>query len=671
MTTIRYSIFMVFVFILSLPLYAEMRTWTASGYKIEAEFVRFDDVTKNVELKGETNKMFDVKFDLLSKEDQEYVQKHTHQSRGDGNPFKQRSETNTPSETPQSKRIRYALLVGVNDYKTLQPLRFSCNDVNYLAEQLQKAGYEQENVVVVCDTAGKTSLTPMKENIERELNRLINKTGDNDQFFFVFCGHGLNIGNQAYLAPYDMEIPKSPEDIKALETLISVDWVYEKFAECPARVKLLFLDACQENLFASRAIREKSSIKQLDAAEFKNRNVAKNVLQFHACSPNQFSYECTELSHGVYSYFLAEGLGGKADWDNDGRINVLELHQYASDNTFRYVRDKLKKPNEQTPQFFGDLRGNPRIAELSEDTLERLKKKIEMDIVEYRKLKHAFVLKSSADKVEFWGKCAEKNIPEGEFLYGYCLFEGHCVTKDKEKALEFFNKAMTQDFYLAKDQLDEIKEMDRQTELVRQELLKKEKKQQAFENYERGLRYFKGDGVLKDYKEAFTWFHKAAEQGFASAQSNLGVCYEKGYGIDQDKEKAIKWYRKAADQGDIIATDSLKRIETETARIEFERLKKEQAEQEKTKNEERDRLRKEITEEVLHDLNKKKYTGNSSSQPSNINNSTKIQKPQLSESEVSRLTNQYIWRTPQWESIAEIQEIKQYIRQYGRPPQKR
>jgi TPR repeat protein len=481
----------------------------------------------------------------------------------------------------------------------------------------------------------------------------------------------LNIGNQAYLAPYDMKIPESPDDEKAIETLIPVDWIYDKLAECSAKVKLLFLDACQEDFFASRAIREKSSIKQLEVEELENRKNVPNLLQIQACSPGEFSYESSDLSHGVYSYFLAEGLGGKADLDKDGRIDIKELDKYACDNTFRYVRDELKKTNAQNPRLIGDLRSNPRIAELSEETLETLKKKIETDIEEYKKLKHAFILKSTTDKVEFWGKCAEKNILEGEFLYGYCLFEGHCVAKNKEKAVELFNNAMNQGFHLAKDQLDEIKEMNRQTELVRQELLKKEKKQQAFENYERGLRYFKGDEVLKDYKEAVTWFHKAAEQGFASAQSNLGVCYEKGYGITQDKEEAIKWYRKAAEQGDIVATDSLKRIEAETARIESEHLKKEHAEQEKIKNEERDRLRKEITEEVLQDLGKTKHTGSSSSQPSNTNNSTKISRSQLSESEVSRLTNQYIWRTPQWESIAEIQEIKQYIRQYGRPPQKR
>jgi TPR repeat protein len=44
-------------------------------------------------------------------------------------------------------------------------------------------------------------------------------------------------------------------------------------------------------------------------------------------------------------------------------------------------------------------------------------------------------------------------------------------------------------------------------------------------------------------------YRKAAEQGDAAAQYNLGIRYEKGEGIPQDYKEAVKWYRKAAEQG--------------------------------------------------------------------------------------------------------------------------
>ncbi len=44
------------------------------------------------------------------------------------------------------------------------------------------------------------------------------------------------------------------------------------------------------------------------------------------------------------------------------------------------------------------------------------------------------------------------------------------------------------------------------------------------------------------------WYRKAAEQNYAEAQYNLGVCYANGEGVTKDDVEAVKWYRKAAEQ---------------------------------------------------------------------------------------------------------------------------
>jgi hypothetical protein len=64
-----------------------------------------------------------------------------------------------------------------------------------------------------------------------------------------------------------------------------------------------------------------------------------------------------------------------------------------------------------------------------------------------------------------------------------------------------------------------------------------------------GVCYDTGQGVAKDPVEAVRWMRKAAEQGHAGAQFNLGVCYQLGKGIDKDLVEAVKWMRKAAEQG--------------------------------------------------------------------------------------------------------------------------
>ena len=72
-----------------------------------------------------------------------------------------------------------------------------------------------------------------------------------------------------------------------------------------------------------------------------------------------------------------------------------------------------------------------------------------------------------------------------------------------------------------------------------------------------GRMYAKGQGVTQNDTEAVKWFRKAANQGFANAQNNLGVRYATGRGVTQDERKAIEWYRKAADQGYTMAQYNL------------------------------------------------------------------------------------------------------------------
>ena len=56
-------------------------------------------------------------------------------------------------------------------------------------------------------------------------------------------------------------------------------------------------------------------------------------------------------------------------------------------------------------------------------------------------------------------------------------------------------------------------------------------------------------GVVQDFTTAADWFAKAAAQGDADAQCNLGVCYESGLGVTKDFKSAAAWFAKAAAQG--------------------------------------------------------------------------------------------------------------------------
>jgi TPR repeat protein len=79
----------------------------------------------------------------------------------------------------------------------------------------------------------------------------------------------------------------------------------------------------------------------------------------------------------------------------------------------------------------------------------------------------------------------------------------------------------------------------------------------ALAQSELGWLYATGHGVTQDYGQAVEWFRKAADQGNAQAQLNLGTAFRNGQGVPQDYSQAVEWYRKAANQGLVNAQFSL------------------------------------------------------------------------------------------------------------------
>jgi len=79
------------------------------------------------------------------------------------------------------------------------------------------------------------------------------------------------------------------------------------------------------------------------------------------------------------------------------------------------------------------------------------------------------------------------------------------------------------------------------------------------EYFQNARRYFEGLGVPQSDTEAVKWTRKAAEQGDALGQNNLGVMYSAGRGVPQSDTEAVRWYRQAAEQGHAAAQDELRK----------------------------------------------------------------------------------------------------------------
>lgn len=73
-----------------------------------------------------------------------------------------------------------------------------------------------------------------------------------------------------------------------------------------------------------------------------------------------------------------------------------------------------------------------------------------------------------------------------------------------------------------------------------------------------GLRYFQGDeknGIVRDERQAFRWFARAADHGSLAAQAKLGFLYWGGRGVPKDVNQAYFWTVLARARGDEESRD--------------------------------------------------------------------------------------------------------------------
>ncbi len=79
----------------------------------------------------------------------------------------------------------------------------------------------------------------------------------------------------------------------------------------------------------------------------------------------------------------------------------------------------------------------------------------------------------------------------------------------------------------------------------------------ADQDHKRGLLFYKGIGVDKDFKKAAQWFKRAAKNTHSGAQYNLGIMSYLGQGVPQDYAQAAHWFQKAGEQDHAAAQYNL------------------------------------------------------------------------------------------------------------------
>lgn len=103
----------------------------------------------------------------------------------------QRMENGMTYEYSNMQGKRKALLVGVNYFGTRSELRGCINDVHNVKQFIQqRAGYRDDDMVILTDDQRDPRSIPTRENITRAMHWLVSNASPGDALFFHYSGHG-------------------------------------------------------------------------------------------------------------------------------------------------------------------------------------------------------------------------------------------------------------------------------------------------------------------------------------------------------------------------------------------------------------------------------------------------------------------------------------------------
>ncbi len=135
---------------------------------------------------------------------------------------------------------RYALVIGNNGYNSVTQLEKAVNDARAMGAALERAGF----ATTVLTDANRRSMN-------RSINQFVENIAGGGEGVFYFAGHGVQIDNQNFLLPVDLEPPRNGEDIA--DQAVSLQRIQDKIADVHAQYALMIIDACRDNPLPTKA----------------------------------------------------------------------------------------------------------------------------------------------------------------------------------------------------------------------------------------------------------------------------------------------------------------------------------------------------------------------------------------------------------------------------------
>jgi len=223
----------------------------------------------------------------------------------------------------------WAVVVGINDYPNTRRLKWAVNDARafyrHLVDVIQ---VPEENVTLLLNQDA--GLSRLRSALGTHLKKM---AGKEDMVIIYFAGHGATEkdvlspdgdGLEKYMLPYDVD----PEDLYA--SALPMREISHIFYRIQSQRIIFIADSCYSGASGGRTI-GLPGIRANISDSFLDRIAGgKGTVIMTASGANEVSAEDDKLQHGVFTFYLLEGLRGAADADKDGLITVDEIYQYVS-----------------------------------------------------------------------------------------------------------------------------------------------------------------------------------------------------------------------------------------------------------------------------------------------------------------------------------------------------
>ena len=230
----------------------------------------------------------------------------------------------------EKRRNIWAVVIGINKYPNIRQLKYAVNDAKIFHDYLVLYNHiPAENVTLLIDQ--EATLTKLRSTLGTHLK---SKAGKDDMVIIFFAGHGATEkdvmspdgdGLEKYLMPYDVD----PKDLYA--SALPMREISHIFNRIQSERLVFIADSCYSGASGGRTIGVSGVRANISEAFLDRITIGKGRVIMTASGANEVSAENDELQHGVFTYFLVEGLRGKADADKDGLISVDEVYRYVSE----------------------------------------------------------------------------------------------------------------------------------------------------------------------------------------------------------------------------------------------------------------------------------------------------------------------------------------------------